>query len=99
MQYQFALLALKRTGQSSSLLSAFINREYGIGFREFLNRYRVDYFKENLDNPDWKNLTLEAIAAEYGFNIRSTFIANFKKITGTTPSEYIKAASARRFKT
>ena len=25
------------------LLSAIINREYGMGFREFLNRYRVDY--------------------------------------------------------
>lgn len=81
------------------LLSAFINREYGIGFREFLNRYRVYYFKENLANPDWKNLTLEAIAAECGFNSRITFIANFKKITGSTPSDYLKAASARRFKT
>jgi AraC-like DNA-binding protein len=81
------------------LLSAFINREYGIGFREFLNRYRVDYFKENLDNPAWKNLTLEAIAEECGFNSRITFISNFKKITGTTPSEYIKAASANRSKT
>ena len=69
------------------------------GFREFLNRYRVDYFKENLEKPGWKNLTLEAIAAECGFNSRITFISNFKKITGTTPSEYIKTATSRRFKT
>lgn len=71
-------------------LSAFINREYGMGFREFLNRYRINYFKENLDNPVWKNLTLEAIAEHCGFSNRSTFIKNFKEITGLTPSEYIK---------
>jgi AraC-like DNA-binding protein len=71
-------------------LSAFINRQYGMGFREFLNRYRVNYFKEHINNPNWKNLTLEAISAECGFTSRSTFIKNFKKISGQTPSEYIK---------
>jgi len=72
------------------IISAFINQEYGIGFREFLNRYRVDFFKANLENPSWKNLTLEAIAEECGFISRSTFIKNFKQISGQTPSEYIK---------
>lgn len=72
------------------LLSAFINREYGMGFREFLNRYRVDYFKNNMNKPAWNNLTLEAIAEECGFQSRSTFINNFKKITGQTPSDFLK---------
>jgi AraC-like DNA-binding protein len=72
------------------ILSAFINQEYGMGFREYLNRYRVDFFKIHLGNPSWGNLTLEAIAEECGFNSRSTFINNFKRITGQTPSEFIK---------
>ncbi len=72
------------------LLSAFINREYGMGFREFLNRYRVNYFKDNLQNPKWTNLTLEAIGSECGFKNRSTFITNIKKITGQLPSELMK---------
>jgi len=72
-------------------LSAFINREFGMGFREFLNRHRVNYFKENLTNPEWKKLTLEAISEQCGFSSRSTFIKNFKEITGQTPSEYVKA--------
>jgi AraC-like DNA-binding protein len=72
------------------ILSALINREYGIGFRDFLNRYRVDYLKENLNNPSWKNLTLEAIGEQCGFHSRSTFINNFKRITGLTPSAYFK---------
>ena len=66
-------------------LSAFINYEYGVNFREFLNRYRVNFFKDNLSNPRWKNLTLEAIASECGFGSRSSFIKNFKLITGQTP--------------
>ncbi|NMH27810.1 helix-turn-helix domain-containing protein [Flavobacterium silvaticum] len=73
------------------VLSAFINQEYGMGFREFLNRYRVDYFKEHIDDIGWKNLTLEAIAKECGFGSRSTFIKSFKNITGQKPSEYLKA--------
>jgi AraC-like DNA-binding protein len=72
------------------ILSAFINREYGMGFREFLNRHRVDFFKNNINKRAWENLTLEAIAEECGFQSRSTFINNFKKITGLTPSEYLK---------
>jgi AraC-like DNA-binding protein len=78
------------TNMQRNVLSAFINKEYGVGFREFINRYRVNYFKDNLNNPLWNTLTLEAIAEECGFQSRSTFINNFKKITGQTPSEYLK---------
>jgi AraC-like DNA-binding protein len=72
------------------ILSAFINREYGMGFREFLNRYRIEYLIGNLDRPEWKQFTLEAIATECGFSSRTTFIKNFKEITGQTPTEYVK---------
>jgi AraC-like DNA-binding protein len=72
------------------ILSAFINREYGMGFREFLNRYRVEYMIDNLNKPEWQQFTIEAIASESGFNSRITFFKNFKQITGQSPSEYIK---------
>ncbi|HLO82856.1 MAG TPA: AraC family transcriptional regulator [Chitinophagaceae bacterium] len=72
------------------LLSTFINREYGIGFREYLNKCRVEHFLANLGKPEWKNYTLEAMAVECGFNGRSTFIKNFKLFTGKTPSEFIR---------
>jgi AraC-like DNA-binding protein len=71
-------------------LSAFINREYGMGFREFLNRHRVEYLQANLDNLKWERYTLEAIAMECGFASRITFSKNFKWITGKTPSEYVR---------
>jgi AraC-like DNA-binding protein len=72
------------------ILSAFINREYGMGFREFLNRYRVEYLIAHLNKPEWQQFTLEAIATECGFSSRITFFKNFKQITGQTPSKYIR---------
>jgi AraC-like DNA-binding protein len=72
------------------ILSAFINREYGMGFREFLNHQRVEFMIANIDKPEWKKFTLEAIAKECGYNSRITFIKNFKQTTGKTPSEFLK---------
>jgi AraC-like DNA-binding protein len=72
------------------LLSAFINREYGMGFREFLNRRRLEYMTENFDRPEWRNFTLEAKAMESGFSNRITFFKNLKQFTGKTPTEYFK---------
>ncbi len=77
------------------ILSAFINREYGMGFREFINRHRVDFFKNNLNNPDWQNLTLEAIATDCGFSSRITFIKNVKQITGQIPSDLFKKGNSK----
>jgi AraC-like DNA-binding protein len=61
-----------------------------MGFREFLNRFRIEYLIQIKDRPEWRNFTLEAISSECGFNSRITFINNFKQITGKSPSEYFK---------
>jgi AraC-like DNA-binding protein len=79
---------VKQTGIPRHLLSAFINREYGMGFREFLNGYRINYLIENAKQPVWQNLTLEAIGGEVGFQNRTTFIRQFKAVIGKTPSEF-----------
>nr|WP_315142816.1 helix-turn-helix domain-containing protein [uncultured Flavobacterium sp.] len=72
------------------ILSTFINQEYGVSFRKFINHKRVEYLIENFEQPLWQNLTLEAIANASGFLNRSTFILNFKEVTGTTPSVFFK---------
>ena len=72
-------------------LSAFINREYGMGFREFLNRRRLEYMTVNFNCPKWQNYTLEAKAMESGFANRITFFKNLKQFTGKTPKEYFRA--------
>jgi len=72
-------------------LSAFINQHYGIHFNEYINRYRVDHFKERIASEEWKIKKLKAIARESGFNNRNTFTIAFKKIAGQSPSEYMKS--------
>ena len=81
---------VKDTNIPRYTLSAFINREYGMGFREFLNRHRIDYLTAHIGNPQWENYTFEAMAMESGFANRITFIKNLKQITGKTPTEYFK---------
>jgi len=61
-----------------------------MGFRKFINEKRVAYIIENSKKPEWKNLTLEAISIESGFGNRSTFIKNFKEVTGKNPLQYFK---------
>ena len=75
-------------------LSALINQTYGTNFNDFINRYRVEYVKEMLKQPEWRHLTLEGIALEAGFTNRTTFFRAFTKLTGTSPSKFITQSSA-----
>ncbi|MBC7923897.1 MAG: AraC family transcriptional regulator [Ferruginibacter sp.] len=74
-------------------VSAFINQEYRMNFSDFINRYRVEYVKEKVTQPEWRQLTLEGIALEAGFSNRTTFFRAFTKLTGVTPSEYLTKAT------
>lgn len=79
-----------QTGINVPTLSALINKEYGMNFNDFINRFRVGFFKELLLNPLYHQWTLEAIAHEAGFNSRTTFIRAFTKFADCSPSEYLK---------
>jgi AraC-like DNA-binding protein len=71
-------------------LSAFINQDLGLSFKEFLNGYRVQYIKDVLSmEPDAHQYTLEAIGKKAGFNSRGTLIRAVKKKTGQTPSSFL----------
>lgn len=65
-----------------------INRYLGKNFYDFVNEYRVEQVKKQLNQEDSKSQTLLAIAMDAGFNSKSTFNSVFKKMTGMTPSEY-----------
>lgn len=41
------------------------------------------------------HLTIEAIAANLGFNSRSNFTVTFKRITGISPSDFMKMAKEK----
>ncbi|MEN8229691.1 MAG: AraC family transcriptional regulator [Bacteroidota bacterium] len=77
------------------ILSEIINEHMGKNFYNLVNDYRVEEVKKRLENPEFKNLTILAIAYDSGFNAKSSFNTIFKDKTGTTPSEYLRTISAR----
>lgn len=69
-------------------LSQVINKHYG-RFSEFINKHRIKDGIKIISNPDNK-YKIATIARDVGFKSLSVFIAEFKKETGLTPSNYKK---------
>lgn len=85
----------KITGIPVHLLSRIINETTGKNFFEFVNSYRVEEFKRIASAEKLKSMTLLALALEAGFNSKTTFNAAFKKITNTTPRDFLKSLSTQ----
>src|SRR6056297_14796 len=76
---------------SSNKLSWLINEEKAVNFNDYINGYRLEYFKKLALKPSNQNLTLLGLALESGFNSKSTFNDYFKKKTGQTPRSWVKS--------
>lgn len=73
-------------GTTVHALSQAINEGLGKTFFEMVAEHRVNEAKKLLrDKP---NIKVEEIAEQVGYNSKSSFNTVFKKLTGTTPSEY-----------
>ena len=72
-------------------LSKIIHHDFGMNFFEFVNRYRVSYFKEIVNLPQFQHYTILAIGFECGFNSKASFNRIFKEYTGLTPGEFKKS--------
>ncbi|MBC7828515.1 MAG: AraC family transcriptional regulator [Chitinophagaceae bacterium] len=86
----------EETGIPRHHLSALLNKMYGNRFNDFINRYRIQYITQNMDDPEWPKLTLEGIARQAGFNSRTTFFNAIKKFTGLPPSEFLEKAKNKQ---
>lgn len=83
------------TGESRIRLSQAINKVPGRTFYSILNGYRVREACRRMDDKEkYSGLTIEAIGQSVGFKNRSSFVAIFKRITGLTPSAYLKQTTA-----
>ena len=76
---------------SSNKLSWLLNERIGQNFNEYINRCRLENFKENALNPANSHLTLLGLAYESGFSSKSVFHAFFKRIEGMTPKAWLKS--------
>lgn len=75
-------------GVSVSHLSRVINKSLGCAFPELLQKIRLEYAEEQLSQN--ANLSISDLAQKCGFSSSSYFSANFKKMYGTTPSNYFR---------
>ena len=75
--------------------SQVINERYGMNFNALLAEYRVkEVCRRMSDKEHYGNLTLEALGRSVGFRSNSNFIKTFKRVTGLTPSAYMRQASS-----
>ncbi|QGY43987.1 tetratricopeptide repeat protein [Maribellus comscasis] len=71
-------------------LSWLLNERMGKNFNEFINFYRIEYFKKLAVDPENSHISLIGLAYESGFNSKTVFNTYFKKETGVTPKEFLK---------
>ncbi|MEO1652828.1 MAG: helix-turn-helix domain-containing protein, partial [Bacteroidota bacterium] len=83
---KFALL----TSKPEKLISKALNQCLGLNFHQFVNQYRVEAFKRNIQKKEYAHLTILGVAMESGFGSKSTFNLVFKKNTRMTPGQYLK---------
>lgn len=84
-------------GCSSTTLSVAINSQFGMNFYHLIAERRIKEVCRRVNETDaYDNLSLEAIAESVGIKSRTTFTAAFKRVTGMTPSTYIKIARSKR---
>lgn len=76
-------------------LSYLLNEGFEENFFQFVNTYRVELAKELLVSEKHSHLSIVGIGFEAGFNSKTAFNTVFKKITGSTPSEFKRTHTSR----
>ncbi|MBQ6892270.1 MAG: helix-turn-helix transcriptional regulator, partial [Clostridia bacterium] len=77
-------------GLSCSYFSRVFCRDVGEGFRDYLNRRRIEEAKALLEKP---GATVSQVSDRLGFTDISYFVKVFKKYEGITPKSYIQRMS------
>ena len=85
----------EQTELSVSQLSTLLNSKLNISFFDFINKYRIEEFKKQVNNPENKNFTLLGIGLNCGFNSKATFNRVFKNHMHITPKEYRDGIQAK----
>ncbi|MDN3644032.1 helix-turn-helix domain-containing protein [Lutimonas halocynthiae] len=85
-------LTLRHLAESLELppnyVSQLLNEGLEKNFSEYINSLRLEAFKEKVQDPSQKHLTILALAYDSGFNSKTVFNTFFKKNMGITPKAY-----------
>lgn len=77
--------AAKALGYNRCYFSSMFNKHFHISFSLFLNNVRI-----NRSIPMLTEETVANVSRSVGFNNVQSYFQNFKRVTGTTPKNYIK---------
>lgn len=78
----------KKAGYHRNQVSRYVNQELGLSFKDWINTYRIDYFKSSL--IDKQEESILDLALNAGFKSKSTYTTLFKKKYNLTPGSYRK---------
>lgn len=74
----------RQLNTNRTYVSKLVNIYYGMPFREYLNKLRIDYSKQlMIDEPD---AVIDYISVKSGFQSSTQFIRKFKELEGVTPT-------------
>ena len=93
---EFSLNRLAELCDSKPKYVSQVINEKGENFKTFINTYRIRQACREFSMSS--NLTIEAVANNVGFKSGNAFRSSFKRITGLTPSDYIRMARQERDK-
>lgn len=74
-------------GITRTMLSETINTHFKVNFYDFINKLRIDYIKNQIEEEP-ENINLLDLAYEAGFKTKSTFNLCFKRYENQTPTQY-----------
>lgn len=77
-------------GVNEKYLSKLINHFAATNFNDFINKFRLEAFKQNLEKKEFQNYSILGMALEAGFSSKSTFYKAFKRHESISPKEYIE---------
>ncbi len=77
-----------KLNSNRTYLANAIKSEFGHSFNSYINEARVKEAIRLLLSTKYDNHTIEGIGQRVGFNNRISFNANFKKVTGVSPSVF-----------
>ena len=69
-----------------------INRGIGLSFAEYINKKRIEYAVQLIDQD--REILLTDVAHQSGFSSPSAFYRNFKLYMDCTPSDYQKRGAS-----
>lgn len=93
----FSLERLAELVGSNSKYVSQVNEHYGKNFSSFVTDYRIRLACRRLaDDEAYGAYTIEGVGRSVGYRSKTTFTAAFRRVTGLTPSAWLKLERERR---